>query len=286
MKELNKRLITLTISVLLAGALYAQSPVIEAGEFKSAAKGDNVVVVDANTASTFNRMHVKGAVNIPHLELYKDGDIKGILKEPDKLADYFGSKGITTDKKFIIYDDGSQKYNSRVYWTLRYLGADNVHLLHKDMNKWRKERIRLTRRGSKPASATFTPKVQDQLKANAAEVKKGINDNNVILLDSRAKGEYEGKEKKSKGHIKSAVNINYKDILDENGAFLPKSDMKIIFEEKGITPDKEIIAYCKTSVRAAVNFVALKDILGYPNVKVYDGAYLEWESKYPNLIEQ
>ncbi|MCF8231470.1 MAG: sulfurtransferase [Bacteroidales bacterium] len=286
MKELNKRLITLTISVLLAGALYAQSPVIKAGEFKSAAKEDNVVVVDANTASTFNSMHVKDAVNIPHLELYKDGDIKGILKEPDKLADYFGSKGIATDKKIIIYDDGSQKYNSRVYWTLRYLGADNVHLLHKDMNKWRKERIRLTRRGSKPASADFTPKVQDQLIANAAEVKKGINDNNVILLDSRAKGEYEGKEKKSKGHIKSAVNINYKDILDENGAFLPKSDMKKIFEDKGITPDKEIIAYCKTSVRAAVNFVALKDILGYPNVKVYDGAYLEWESKYPNLIEQ
>lgn len=286
MKKINKTLISIVATLLLTGALYAQSPVIEADEFKSAAKGNNVVVVDANTSSNYNRMHVQDAVNVPHLELYKDGEIKGILKEPSELADYFGSKGISKDSKIIIYDDGSQKYNSRVYWTLRYLGADNVHLLHKDMKDWRKARIRLTRRSSSPGSANFTPDVQKQLLAKAPEVKKGINNNNVVLLDSRSKGEYEGTEKKSKGHVKSAVNINYTDILDESGAFLPKEKMKKVFEAKGVTPDKEIIAYCRTSVRAAVNFVALKDILGYPNVKVYDGAYLEWESKYPNLIEQ
>ena len=281
MKKIHKLIATFTIALLFSGTILAQEVVVSADDFKSASKG--AIIVDA-AVGEYATMHVQDAIHIPHTELYKEPIADGIIKEPATLAKYFGEKGITADAKVIIYDDGSQKYNSRVYWVMKYLGASNVHLLHKDMNDWRKARIRLTRSPKSLGAKTFTPDLQKNLLATASEVMRAIDDANTVIVDSRTAGEYAGKEKESKGHIKSAVNINYEDMLDDKGAFLSKDQIISNAKAKGVTADKNIILYCKTSIRAATNFVALKEIAGFENVKVYDGAYLEWLKKHPDLI--
>lgn len=281
MKNLRKIFSTLILTALFAGTVLAQNVVVDAQDFKSASK--NAIVVDAYTASNYSKMHVQNAINIPHTELYQEGDIEGLIKKPAALAKYFGEKGLSNDSKVLIYDDGSQKYNSRVYWVLKYMGANNVHLLHKDMKDWRKARIRLTRRPGSANAATFNANVKDNLMANMDETVAAINGDGV-LVDARPAGEFAGKEKDSKGYIKNALNISYKLFLDEDGAYKSKDDILQVASSKGLSPDKKVIAYCTSSVRAAVIYVALKEIAGYDDVKVYDGAYNEMLAKKPDMI--
>jgi len=254
--------------------------VVSAKDFTAEKKKDKtMVVIDANTAENYNKSHVMGAVNVPHKELYKDGEIEGLIKSPADLAAYFGKKGISNTSNIVIYDDGSNKYSSRVYWILDYLGATNLRILHKDMDQWKAARLPLTRNKTAVKATTFTPSVNAAILATEADV-KGCS-GNCVVVDARHVSEYNGTSEKpvSEGHIKGAINVEYKAFLDDKGAFLPADQLKAVAAKNGLTADKTIILYCVTSVRAAVSFVALKEILGYPNVKVYDGAYNEWKAK-------
>lgn len=255
-----------------------QTDLISAKDFMALTKtADNLVIIDAAKESTYKTSHVKGAVNIPHKTLYVEGGVEGVIKSPAELAKIFGRNGISENSKIVIYDDGSQKYSSRVYWILKYIGAKDVKLLHKDMNDWKKVRVPLTRMPAKAKATTFTPTVNKAIYADMAQVKAAKGKAKVI--DARTPEEFNGTSEKpvSPGHIPGAININHKDVLKANEAFKSKAEIEAIAAKNGIKPTDEIILYCKTSVRGAVLFVAFKDILGYNNVKVYDGALEEWQ---------
>lgn len=275
--------------VFLASINLNAQDVISARDFMSELKSNkDLVVVDAGSADDYSKRHVRGAVNIPHKTLYKDGDIEDLIKEPDELAKIFGEKGISNTTPVVIYDDGSNKYSSRVYWILKYVGAGNVRILHKDMDKeWRAARIPLTAGATDPKPVTFTPNVNKSIIATIDEVKTGMNDANVVIVDARAPAEYNGtsEKRKSKGHIKGAINIEYKEFLKENGDFKSKDEILAVAKKHGLDPGKKIIAYCLTSVRACPVYVALTGV-GYDNVKVYDGAYNEWVSNPSNPLEK
>lgn len=252
---------------------------VSAKDFTAELKKDkSMVVIDANTAENYGKSHVMGAVNVPHKELYKDGEIEGLIKSPADLAAYFGEKGISNTSNIVIYDDGSNKYSSRVYWILDYLGASNLRILHKDMDQWKAARLPITRNKTSVKATTFTPKVNAAIMATEADV-KGCS-GSCVVVDSRHVSEYNGTSEKpvSVGHIKGSVNVEYKEFLDDKGAFKSPDQLKAVASKNGLTSDKTVILYCQTSVRAAVAFVALKEILGYSNVKVYDGAYNEWKA--------
>jgi thiosulfate/3-mercaptopyruvate sulfurtransferase len=282
MKRIN--LLLTTVAFLMTTALFAQELIVDAEKVNQLAQNPEIAILDAGKASDYNNMHIMNSLSTPHTELYQEGAIEGLLKTPEELAEYFGKKGITENTKIIIYDDGSQKYNSRLLWILKYIGAKDVSLLHKDMNQWRKARVKLTRKpGNKPA-ATFHAKEDKALIATMDEVIKAINDDEKIIVDARPAEEFKGGTHSSKGHIKTAININYEDFLTESGAYKSKEEIAKVAAAKGLSPDKEVIAYCTSSVRAGVIYVALKEILGYRCVKVYDGAYNEIEKKHPELI--
>ncbi|MCB0589537.1 MAG: sulfurtransferase [Phaeodactylibacter sp.] len=272
----------LAFLLLASFNLRAQGDIISADEFMNLIKADKtVVIVDANKPGNYEANHVKGAINIYHNDLYQEGEIAGLIRSPEELAAFFGEKGISETTPVVIYDDGSQKYSSRVYWILKYLGAENVKLLHKDMDAWRKARIPLTAQPSTLAAVTFKPNMgKEELMAGMGCIKKHQNDPHVVIVDNRTADEYNGVSK-SEGHLPGAININYEDLLTETGAFKPAEELQAIADAHGITPDKEVIFYCRTSVRAAVAFAAFRNILGYKDVKVYDGAYLEWAASNP-----
>lgn len=257
-----------------------QTDLISAKDFMALTKSaDNLVIIDASKDATYKTSHVKNAVNIPHKTLYVEGGIEGVIKSPEDLAKIFGSKGVAANSNIVIYDEGSQKYSSRVYWILKYIGATNVKLLHKDMDQWKKVRVPLTRMAPKVTATKFTPAVNKAIYADMAEVKAGLNKPNVKIVDARLPEEFNGTSEKpvSPGHIPGAININHKDVLTASEAFKSKADIEAIAAKHGIKSSDEIILYCKTSIRGAVLYVAFKDILGYSNVKVYDGALEEWQ---------
>lgn len=259
------------------GYLFAQGDVISAAEFMTAYKTNkNLIVIDAGKPDDYGKSHVTNSVNIWHLDLYKPGTIEGLIKSPQELADYFGKKGVSNTNLIVVYDDGSNKYSSRVYWILKYLGAPDVKVLTKDMEEWKVVRIPVTLNPTPVKKATFVAEVNPAILVDMAFVNAHLEDPNVMIFDARAKNEYNGTDGKSKGHIKGAKNLDYKECLNANGSFKSAADLEALADKYGITKDKTLVFYCITSVRAAPEFLAFKSILGYPNVKVYDGAYNEW----------
>ncbi len=284
-----KYLIGILSLILLGTVNLAAQDIISAKDFMSELKKNkDLVVVDAGPADSYAKRHVRGAVNIPHQSLYKDGDITGLIKDPADLAVIFGENGISNNTPVIIYDDGSNKYSSREYWIMKYAGASNVRILHKDMDKaWRAARVPLTAGATKATPATFTPKPDKAIYADINEVKAAASSPDVVIVDARSAGEYNGSspDDDSKGHIKGAINIEYKEFLKDNGDFKSNDEIMKVAKAHGLTPDKEVIAYCRTSVRACPIFVALTGA-GFNNVKVYDGAYNEYSANPSNPIEK
>ena len=205
--------------------------------------------------------------------------IKGLIKSPEELGVQFAALGIGDGKTVVLTDDGSNKYTSRVLWTLNYLGFDNVFILHKDSKDWRSARLSQTSKPGEVNPAVFTVNLRPEIFAGIDDVDKAITKTNAVLIDARTADEFTGNHKNSQGHIPTAINLNHEDLLTETGAFKSKDELLALAEGLGLTPEKELIFYCRTSVRAGVSYVAFKKILEYPNVKVYDGAYNEWFAK-------
>jgi len=286
MKNLKITFAAILGFILFAPALTAQDIFISPAEFMKVIKDKNTKVISAQKEKNYKISHVKGAVYINQSSLNKPGKPEGILKSPAELAKIFGSKGISEKNLIVIYDDGKNKNSARIYWVLKYLGAPNVRLLHKDMSAWRKSRVPVTKAPTKVTAVTFTPKIDKSVFTDYNWVKSHLNDSKVVLVDARHVTEFNGTSTKpvSKGHIKGAKNIEWKELEKENGALKSDAELLKIFTSKGITKDKTVVLYCATSVRAGIMYVALKK-LGYKNVKVYDGAYNEWVSKGAPVVK-
>ncbi|NPD84984.1 sulfurtransferase [Lentimicrobium sp. L6] len=281
MKQIFKNITIVIAFLFVLPTVFAQLDIINAAEYKALVKSDkNVVTVHAGKAKNYNANHLKGSILISYKDTDQKGDIKGLMMSPQDLAKFFGESGISETNTIVLYDNGSQKYSTRMYWLLKYLGAPNVKILHKDKDEWRKARLVLVSTPTKGKATTFTPSVDASILALMADVEASKDDANMVLIDVRAANEFDGTEEKSNGHIPGAININHKDFLTESEAFKSADELKALVEKAGATSDKTIILYCTTSIRGAVGYVAFKNILEYPNVKLYDGAEQEWITKH------
>ena len=286
MKYLTKTIATFIAFVLFIPAVIAQSDFITPQEFMKLKKDKNTVVISTQSEKNYKVSHVTGSVYIKHKDLTKASGPEGVLKSSSELAKIFGSKGVSDKNLIVIYDDGKNKNSTRMYWILKYLGASNVKLLHKDMTAWRKARVPITKAPTKIKATTFTAHVNKAIYADYAYVNSHLKDSKVVLIDARSASEYNGTstKEKSNGHIPGAKNIEWKQVEKDNGALKTDAELKKLFEDNGITKDKTIVLYCGTSIRAAIIYVALRD-LGYKNVKIYDGAYNEWVAKGGKVVK-
>lgn len=280
------KLFLLALVTFVASAVSAQD-VISATELAKISKSKDVVVICATSAKGY-KVHITGSVNVPHTSLCKNEPVRNLILTPAEMAKALGAKGVTTDKTIVVYDEGSGKYAGRMYWMLKYLGAPNVKMLNGNLKAWKAKRKPITGTPTKAKAATFTAKVDANQLAKMDEVKKATGSGSYVIVDARTSEEYAGTADSEtldrKGHIPGAVNVNHETVMDGKGLLKSNDDLKALFESKGITKDKTAIVYCETSVRAGVVYLALKG-LGYPNVKVYDGAYLEWQATASNKVE-
>jgi thiosulfate/3-mercaptopyruvate sulfurtransferase len=283
--KLNK-LILFGLILFFASSISAQD-IISATELAKISKSKDVVVVCATSADGY-KVHITGSVNVPHSSLCNNEPIRTVIKPAAEMAKLLGAKGVSTDKTIVVYDEGSGKYAGRLYWMLKYLGAPNVKMLNGNMKAWKAKRKPITGTPTKAKAATFTAKADAAQLAKMADVKKAIGNSSYVIIDARTPEEYAGTADSEtldrKGHVPGAVNVNYETVMDGKGLLKSNDALKALFESKGITSDKTAIVYCETSVRAGIVYLALKG-LGYPNVKVYDGAYLEWQTTASNKVE-
>lgn len=270
------------IFALFIGFLFVQfsiaSDLIEAKEMAKIMKDKNVIVVSAQKASLYSDFHITGSINLPPAKLTNNEPIPYINKSVAEMEKIIGSKGISETNTIIVYDEGSSKYSGRLYWVFKYLGVANVKILNGGIEAWKVNRKPVTASPTTLKATTFKANVQPQFIASLDEVKKASTSDSYVIIDARSTAEYEGTDETDlrKGHIPSAVHIEYKDIIATNGTLKSPEALKALYESKGVTANKTVIIYCKTSVRAAIEYAALYSVLGYPNVKVFDGAMCEW----------
>jgi len=274
-----------TTMLLLTLNIFAQSPIISAKDFAAELKANkSLVVIDVNGADLYGKQHIQGAINLPHKDLYKPGAIEGQIKPAEELAAIFGKKGVTNTSRIVLYDEGSNRYNSRVWWILKSIGAANVSILHFNMDQFAAARIPLTATPSSAKATTFTVTESSYKASTMADVQKLAE--GTLLLDAREKDEFEGADvaKKSKGHLPGAVWMNFKEVLTATGAYKSKEEIIAAAAKFGATPEKPIVVYCNSGIKAAVLYIALKEIAGFQNVGNYVGSYADWTSVPENKI--
>jgi thiosulfate/3-mercaptopyruvate sulfurtransferase len=271
--------------LLLTLNTFAQSPVISAKDFAAELKSNkNLVVIDVNGADIYNAQHIQGAINLPHKDLYKPGPVEGQIKPADELAAIFGKKGVSNTSRIVLYDEGSNRYNSRVWWILKSIGAADVSILHFNMDQFAAARIPLTATPATKKSTTFAVAESSYKAVTMTEVQKLAA--GVLLFDAREKDEFEGADalKKSKGHLPGAIWMNFKEVLTATGAYKSKEEILAAAAKFGATPEKPIVVYCNSGIKAAVLYIALKEIAGFQNVGNYVGSYADWTTVPENKI--
>ncbi len=262
---MKKLILYCLLAVLSTPLLHAQ--LISADELDKAMKSNpKLVVVDARSSADYIKTHINGAINIDVSTLSNSTPVEGTLKPVAELASLLGKKGIAKNTKVVVYCKSGVSA-SRLKWILNYLGNNDVTLLDGNMEAWFAKRKQITKTAKTIPATTFTPSTNSAMMVDKAYVKSKIGNASTVIIDNRKKADYEA------GHIGNALHMDYESML--TGMKLKPADQLAALYSK-VDKNKEVIVYCKTGVSACLTYFALKDILKYPNVKLYEGAYLDW----------
>jgi len=247
-----------------------------------------VVIIDCNPVDEFARTHITNAVNIWHSDLYRPTGIADVLRSPEEIARILGARGVSHTSIILLYDAGHQRFSGRMYWILRYLGARDVRIINGGLAEWKRNRLPVSRTPRRITATTFQATPNAAIAADIQRVRRATTDANAVLVDVRSAGEFRGTEGAAvrKGHIPGSINLPHTVVLNENGTLKSVEELRTIFTNAGITPNKEIIVFCASSIRAGIVYFALKSLLNYPNVRLFDGAFNEWEADAANPVRR
>lgn len=257
-----KKILFLVTLTIIVNAISAQLVTVDA--LAKMIKEPGVVVVDARPAADYLKTHIDGAIGLDVTSLCNNIPVEGTLKPAAELATILGKNGISATSKIVIYCKTGINAG-RMYWIMKYLGCSNVSILDGQMDAWFAARKPITKNAKKLSPVTFTPVVNSSLFVDKAYVKSKLS--TAVLVDARKKEDFDA------GHIGNSLNIWAESMI--NGSKLKTvADLTATFSK--VPKDKEVILYCKTGVNAGFSYFVLKAMLKYPNVKVYDGSYLDW----------
>ena len=306
-KSLRKTIITLILSMFLVICLsagsqnaYASADITPLVETKWLAdnlqkEGLRIIYMAAMSPEdkqNFDAKHIPGAV---YLDIGSFMNVLGNGSTPPdkvKFEALMSRLGVSNDTHAVVLSKGGgNPFIASVVWLMEYFGHEKASYLNGGMAKWNKEGQQTTGAPAKISPTAYKAAPNASILANAGYVLKNLKNPKVVLVDARGKGEYDGTqnvgENKRTGHIPGAINLNfYPTNLRNDGTFKSVKELKAVYEAKGVTKNKEIIAYCQGGVRAAQTYFALKHLLGYPEVRNYVGSWGEWgnrldPAKYP-----
>lgn len=240
--------------------------------------------------------HIPGAIHLRWKTDLQDPVCRDWVS-PEQLEEILGSRGIGNEHTLVLYGDKNNWFATYTFWLLSYYGVENLKILNGGRQKWVAEGRPLTTEVPQYPPTTFRAKDPDPaLRAFRDEVLQRLRDPKLALVDVRSPQEYHGEllappaypqeGAQRPGHIPGARNITWTLNVREDGTFKPAEELRQLYESQGVTPGKDVIAYCRIGERSSLTWFTLKYLLGYPNVKNYDGSWTEWGSLVGVPIER
>lgn len=254
-----------------AGYAHPES-LVSPKQLKTMIEEGQVKVVDFRDAKLPGG-YIPGAVKIARGDIATEIDgVKGMIAPKEQIEKVLGKAGISNEDTVVIYDDDNELWAARLWWVMKVYGHEDVRLLNGGLGAWKAAGFDTEMAAAEPKAVTYTAKEANKdLIADLELVKKSYDSENLVVLDTRSEKEW------NDGHIPGAVWIEWTKALNEDGTYKSAEELKELYESKGITADKEaIIPHCKSAVRAAHTMFALTELLGYDNVRNYDGSWLEY----------
>ena len=243
------------------------------------------VEVDEDTTA-YDGGHIPGAVKLDWKTDLQDPVVRDFVNK-DQFEKLLSEKGIGNDDTVILYGGNNNWFAAYAYWYFKLFGHDRVKLLDGGRKKWELDGRELSKDTvSRPATA-YTVKDQDtSIRAFRDEVIAAIGKKN--LIDVRSPDEFVGRllapahlpqeQAQRAGHIPTALNIPWSKAANEDGTFKSDDDLRKLYADAGLDESKDTIAYCRFGERSSHTWFALHELLGYPDVKNYDGSWTEYGS--------
>jgi thiosulfate/3-mercaptopyruvate sulfurtransferase len=256
--------------------------------------GVRVVEVDVDTTA-YDQGHVPGSAGWNWTTELCDTLVRDIVPAK-KLEELLGTSGVDNKTTIVLYGDNNNWFAAWAFWQLKIYGHADVRIMDGGRKKWLAEGRDLSTEKSTFKPATYKAGAPDMsLRAYLPEVQQAVAGKKTALVDVRSPQEFTGEilappglpeTCQRGGHIPGAKSIPWGKNCNDDGSFKSFDDLKALYAEKGIMGDQPVIAYCRIGERSSLTWFAMKYLLGFDNVKNYDGSWTEWGNLVGAAVEK
>jgi len=255
-----------------------------------------IAEVDYDPKANYDLGHIPGSVLFDWKKDINDPLNRNIISK-ESCEELLKKSGINQDTTLILYGDFNNWFAAFAFWVFKYYGYNDVRIMNGGRKKWLEEDRSIDKTIATYPTGNFHASDPDErIRTYLNHVSESLNNNQSILVDVRSPAEFKGEvtapteypteHAQRGGHIPAAINVPWGKAVNEDGTFKSIEDLTKLYNENGIYPEKEVISYCRIGERSSHTWFVLKYLLGYPDVKNYDGSWTEWGNMIGNPIEK
>ena len=268
---------------------YANDAALVSTEWVAARGSDpNVRLIEVDVDTTaYEGGHIKSAVGWNWQTQLSDR-VRRDIPSKEEWEKLLSESGLSNDSKIVFYGDNNNWFAAFAYWVAKIYGHKDAALMNGGRKKWELEGRELVKEVPQPKKAEYKASEPNwELRAYQPQVREAVDGGSKNLVDVRSPAEFSGEviappgmseTAQRAGHIPGAVSVPWAQAANEDGTFKSREQLEALYGPKGITPASEVITYCRIGERSSHTWFVLKELLGYPKVRNYDGSWTEWGS--------
>lgn len=248
---------------------------------------NDLILVDLGLQTRYNQAHIPSARLVQSRQTQNtQGVSPGFLPDLQQLHGLFQQLGHRQDAVYVVYDDEGGGWAGRFIWILDCIGHKHYHYLNGGLHAWSAEKRPLSADAPAPAQSSMPLRVTTEHTADAAYILNRLGALDLALWDTRSPEEYRGERLTAArpGHLPGAIHLEWTQCMDPQRSLRLREDLAQLLVAHGITPDREIIAYCQSHHRSGLAYLVAK-ALNYPKVKAYAGSWSEWGNRTDLPVE-